>query len=104
MASARQLDWQHATVSPDRISVPLNGNPDDYWLDRFHEARAQAKHVRRAGNLPHLQIELRDGEIAASEIPEGEHDSVRNLLAALVDAANKTGRPRSLRYGTRSTG
>ena len=85
----RQLNWQDATVSPDRISVPLGGTADDYWLDRFHEARAEAKHVRRLGNLPHLQIELRDGEVAVTEIRDGEHDSVRHLLGALVEAANQ---------------
>jgi hypothetical protein len=75
-------------VSPERISVPLGGSADDYWLDRFHEARAEAKRSRRLGNLPHLQIELRDGAVAVTEIRDGEHDSVRHLLAALVDAAN----------------
>jgi hypothetical protein len=88
----RRLDWDNATVSPDRISVPLDGSPDDYWLDRFHEARSRANQVRAREQLPHLQIELRDGEIAASDIPEGDQESVRRLLAALVDSANRAPR------------
>ena len=93
--TARELDWQHATISPDRISVPLGGDPDDYWLERFQEARLQAKRTRRLGNLPHVQIELRDHEVAATGIADGEHDSVRDLLVALVDAANETARRRA---------
>jgi hypothetical protein len=97
VTSARELDWQHATVSPERIAVPLSGSPDDYWLDRFHEARLQAKRMRRLDDLPHLQIELRDGEVAVTGAADGEHDSVRDLLTALVDAANETGRHRARR-------
>ena len=35
MAFAPHIDWQLANVTPERISVPLGGNPDDDWLDRF---------------------------------------------------------------------
>ena len=103
MSAARHLEWENATVSPTRVCVPLDGTPDDYWLDRFHQARTEAKQLRTRRNLPHLQIELRDREIAASEIPEGEHDRVRELLEALVASANRA--PRS-RYptGVRLTG
>ena len=90
----RRLDWDNATVSPDRISVPLDGSPDDYWLDRFHEARSRANQVRAREQLPHLQIELRDGERAAPRLHDvhGDQESVRRLLAALVDSANRAPR------------
>jgi hypothetical protein len=94
MAYTTRLDWQHATVSPDRISVPLGGSPDDDWLDRFQEARLDAKRSRSLENLPHLQIELRGGEIAATGIGAGQHDGAKRLLVALVDAANRAGRRR----------
>ena len=94
MAFAPQLDWQLATVAPGRISVPLGGNPDDDWLDRFQEARLDAKRMRSRENLPHLQVELRDGEIAATGLRDGEHDGAKRLLTALVDAANQAGRRR----------
>lgn len=92
MASATQLDWGNATVSPGRISVPLGRDPDDDWLDRFQQARLDAKRLRTLGNLPHFQIELRGGEIAASGIRDVDHETVKRLLDALVDAANQTGR------------
>ncbi|HEY7965433.1 MAG TPA: hypothetical protein VID68_00230 [Solirubrobacteraceae bacterium] len=95
MAFTTQLDWQRATVTTDRISVPLGGNPDDDWLDRFQDARLDAKRVRVLGNLPHLQIELRDGEVAATGIRDGDHDGAKRLLTALVDTANQPGRRRS---------
>ncbi len=95
MALATQLDWQLATVEPDRISVPLGGIPDDDWLDRFQEARLQAKRVRTQENLPHVQIELRDGTIAATGIGDGEQDGVKRLLTSLVEAANQADRRRS---------
>lgn len=100
MSTPRELDWPHATVAPDRIAVPLDGDPDDYWLDRFYEARLRAKRLRQLGNLPHLQIELRDREVAATGIADGEHDKVRELLTALVDAANGTGRRQARRDAT----
>jgi hypothetical protein len=90
--SARELDWEHATVTPGRIAVPLTGTSDDHWLDRFHEARLQANRKRQLGKLPHLQIELRDREVAATGIVAGEASTVRDLLTALVDAANYNGR------------
>jgi len=96
MAFAPHIDWQLASVSADRISVPLGGVPDDEWLDRFQEARLNAKRMRTLENLPHVQVELRDGEIAATGIAEGEHDGAKRLLSAIVDAANQAGRrPRS---------
>jgi len=104
MAFTTQLDWQHATVTLDRISVPLGGNPDDDWLDRFQDARLNAKRVRMLGNLPHLQIELRDGELAATGIRDGDHDVVKGLLAALVDTANQPGRRRSRPNGRGAAG
>jgi len=90
--SVRHLDWDNAVVSLDKIAVPLEGGADDYWLDRFHEARTDAKRVRASAMLPHLQIELRDGEITATEIRDGEHENVKVLLSALVDTANRQGR------------
>jgi hypothetical protein len=92
MALITQLDWQHATVSDGRISVPLGGVPDDDWLDRFQAARLQANRTRTLGKLPHLQIELREGVVAASGIRDADRDSVKRLLDALVEAANQTGR------------
>lgn len=86
--TARHLEWERANVSPTRLTVPLNGSPDDYWLDRFHQARADVIRSRAQRQLPHLQIELRNGEIAASEITEGDHDRVRAVLVELVDTAN----------------
>ena len=96
MTDVRRLDWENATVSLDKVSVPLDGSPDDNWLDRFYEARSLAKRTRVRGNLPHLQIELRDGTIAATEIREGELDAARALLTALVDAGNR--KPSVRRY------
>jgi hypothetical protein len=95
MARARQLDWQRATVSPDRISVPLDGDPDDEWLDRFQQARLDANRERSLANLPHVQIDLREGQVAASGFGEGDGDGVRRLLGAVVDAANEAGRRRA---------
>jgi hypothetical protein len=92
MTAARALDWQHATVASDSIAVPLGGEADDHWLDGFYEARTQAKRERRLDDLPHLQIELRAREVAATGIVAGEHDIVRALLTALVEAANDTAR------------
>jgi hypothetical protein len=92
MAFAPHIDWQLANVTPDRISVPLGGSPDDDWLDRFQQARLDAKRTRTRENLPHLQIELRDGELAATGFRDGEHDGVKSLLDGLVDAANQAAR------------
>ena len=94
MTSTRHLDWDRAVVSPGRICVPLDGGPDDYWLDRFHQARTESNLARARDRLPRLQIELRDGEISASDIAEGDDQSVRTLLGALVEAANR--RPKSV--------
>jgi hypothetical protein len=99
MTPARQLEWGRAAVTPGRIAVPLTGTPDDYWLGRFHEARREATQMRQLGNLPHLQIELRGGEIAATGVEDGEDGTVRDLLSALVNAANGSARTRS-RPGT----
>jgi hypothetical protein len=97
MMSVRRLDWDNAVQSGDRIAVPLDGGPDDYWLDRFHEARSRAKSVRASASLPHLQIELRGGAITATGICDGEHESVRGLLSGLVASANnERSAPRSL--------
>jgi hypothetical protein len=101
---ACQLEWQHATVTPGRIAVPLTGAHDDYWLGRFHEARLQATRRRRLGNLPHLQIELRDREVAATGVVDGEDGSVRDLLSALVNSANDTPQPRAQHDGPTSAG
>lgn len=95
MAFAPRIDWQLATVSPGRISVPLGGSPDDEWLDRFQQARLHVNRTRSLENLPHVQIELRGGEIAATGVHEGDQDRVKLLLAALVDSANQAGRRRS---------
>lgn len=95
MTSARELDWQHATVSLGRISVPLAGDPYDDWVDRFQAARLHANRRRSLGNLPHLQIDLRDHEVAVTGVVDGEQDSVRDLLTVLVDAANEAGRARA---------
>lgn len=96
MTDMRRLDWENATVSLDRVSVPLDGSSDDNWLDRFYTARSLAKQTREQGKLPHLQIELRDSEIAATEVREGELDAARALLVALVDAGNR--KPSVRRY------
>jgi hypothetical protein len=101
MTSARELDWEHATISRERIAVPLTGEPDDQWLDRFYEARLRAKRHRQLGNLPHLQIELRSGELTATGIGDGEHDGVRKLLSGLVASANETGRHEARLGGAR---
>jgi hypothetical protein len=90
MGFSTRLDWRHANISPGRISVPLGGDPDDDWLDRFQAARLEANRARTLGRLPHVQIELRDGELAASGIRDEDHESVKRLLGTLVDAANET--------------
>jgi hypothetical protein len=90
MTASRRLEWDKATFSNGAISVPLDGSPDDYWLDRFHQARAEAKQSRAARMLPHIQIELRDHTIAATGIPAAEQDLIRELLNSLVAAANHT--------------
>jgi hypothetical protein len=100
--SQRTLDWRNATASRGRIAVPLDGASDDYWLDRFHMARSQVNRTRADGNLPHLQIELREEEIAATGVSDGEHDSVKRLLSSLVDAANHRNRPSAQHAATRS--
>lgn len=89
MTEMRRLDWKKETVTLDKVSVPLDGSSDDNWLDRFYQARSLAKQTRDQGNLPHLQIELRDTTIAATQIRDGELDAARALLIALVDAGNR---------------